>query len=167
MRLFDMTGSRRLLLASLVALTACAQPAPQAFRDLNVPMGASTRFEAAKFAGSWLVMESFTAGSGTLVLAAAPDGQSVTVSGEGASAVAGVYRPGVPGELIPLEAGQDRLVVMWVDEDFGTAAIGTVSGSYGALLNRTPDLRPDRAQAARDVFDFYGWDTGRLRSTAL
>jgi apolipoprotein D and lipocalin family protein len=151
---------------ALASLSACAPPAPQGFRDLSVPMGATTRFDPVKFAGTWLIIASFTPQrAAPLVVSLSPEVETIALSSDEVPQIAGFYREGAPGELLPVTGASEPLVVMWVDEDFGTAAVGTPSGSFGAVLNRTRDIRDDRAIAARDVFDFYGWDVSRLRST--
>ena len=157
---------RGFALLALVLLSACAQPAPKGFRDLSVPMGATTRFDPVRFSGSWLIIASFTPPvNAPLDVSLSPQAGTIAVASDAAPQVAGLYREGAPGELLPVSGVSEPLVVMWVDEDFGTAAVGTPSGSFGAVLNRTSEIRDDRAMAARDVFDFYGWDVSRLRST--
>jgi apolipoprotein D and lipocalin family protein len=160
-------GARRaFVFLALVLLSACAQPAPEGFRDLSVPMGATTRFDPERFSGNWLVIASFTPPFNTpLDVSLSPQARTIAVASDGVPQVSGLYREGAPGELLPVSGVSEPLVVMWVDEDFGTAAVGTPSGSFGAVLNRTSGIRDDRARAARDVFDFYGWDVSRLRST--
>ena len=52
--------------------------------------------------------------------------------------------------------------VLWVDEEYRTAVIGTPSGAFGAVINRTASIKPDRLRAAREVLDFNGYDVSRL-----
>lgn len=148
---------------ALFLLAACASPDSSSFRDQNAPMGASTRFDRDSFSGAWNVVESFGAATATqIVFDVSSDAETIRISGTGANTVDDVYREGVPGELIPTTTGRESLVVMWVDEDFETAAIGTSSGSYGALIDRDGRVPPDRAIAARAILDFYGWDVSQL-----
>ena len=53
--------------------------------------------------------------------------------------------------------------VLWTDEDYRTAVVGAPNGRSGWILNRTPDIRADRLDAARDVLEFNGYDLGRLK----
>jgi apolipoprotein D and lipocalin family protein len=162
-----MTPGRALAaVLGLAALGACDLAAPPgAYRDADAPISASTRFDRADFAGRWIIAEGFGTGpGGTIDFAAAADEPRITVSGSGARGIAGSYREGVPGELIPL-AGGAPLIVMWVDETRETAAIGTVSGTFGALIDRDGRVPPDKRLAARAIFDFYGWDVSRLEGT--
>lgn len=52
--------------------------------------------------------------------------------------------------------------VLWVDEGYRTAVVGMPSGRAGWILNREPQIPPDRLAAAREVLDFNGYDLSRL-----
>ena len=52
--------------------------------------------------------------------------------------------------------------VLWVDEGYRTAVVGVPSGRAGWILNRDPEIPPDRLKAARDVLEFNGYDLSRL-----
>ena len=67
-----------------------------------------------------------------------------------------------PGVLRQM-GGDDRLVVMWVDEGFRTAAIGDADGRWAAILNRNRKSARDRIKAATEILDFNGWDVSKLR----
>lgn len=152
------------VMASILA--ACAPEPPAGFRDPTVPMGATTRFDALAFSGEWVLVASFGPRATTpLRIALAPEVAHLRITTDEVPEIAGLYREGVPGELIPVSGVGETLAVMWVAEDFETAAIGTASGSFGAILNRTANLRDDRARAARDIFAFYGWDVSQLKRT--
>lgn len=152
------------LVAALSAGCAVQQEGP--YRDTNAPIGVTSRFTVADFAGPWTAWQAFGPETGGTVFFEQVDG-SLRVSGPGALKFAGLYRAGLAGELIPTDAKRETLVVMWVDEDFETAAIGTISGSFGAILDRDGVVPNDRAQAARDILTFYGWDISALERTAL
>lgn len=159
---------RHLFVLGLCAfvVASCAQQDPVSFRKPDAPIGATTRFDALGFAGSWVLYASFTPlPADPVVITVAPEVAHVRITSNAIPQVAGLYQEGAPGELIPLTRGRDTLVVMWVDEDFETAVIGTASGSFGAILDRDGALLPDRATAAREVFEFYGWDVARLKRT--
>jgi len=44
-----------------------------------------------------------------------------------------------------------------------TAVVGTPNGRAGWILNRTPEMRADRLEAARQVLAFNGYDLSRLQ----
>lgn len=154
--------SERAALCLCVLLLGCAPSVESGFRDLSKPMGASSRFDAGSFAGSWQVAAAFgSLAEDALEVMIAEDEGQITLAG--LPQVAGSYRQGVPGELIPSDISSDPLIVMWIDEEIETAAIGFVSGRYGALIDRDGNVPPDRAAAARDVFEFYGWNVSGLK----
>ncbi|OZA12383.1 MAG: hypothetical protein B7Y02_07410 [Rhodobacterales bacterium 17-64-5] len=49
-----------------------------------------------------------------------------------------------------------------MDEGYRTLAIGTPDGSFGFVLDRGP-AAADRMTAARQIFDFNGYDVSALR----
>ena len=63
------------------------------------------------------------------------------------------------------DAGQGRLQpetgeaawVLWVDESYRTAVIGTPSGRFGYVLNRAPAIPADRLRAAHEILEFNGY----------
>ena len=154
------------VVALCAGLAACAPQPPAGYRDLEAPIGATTRFDALKFTGTWLLVASFQPHHRAPVkVTIAPEVSHLRVTSNEVPQIAGLYREGMPGELIPISGAKETLVVMWVDEEFRTAAVGTPSGGFGAVLNREEDIPADRARAARDVFEFYGWDVSRLKRT--
>ena len=54
------------------------------------------------------------------------------------------------------------LWVLWTDADYRTAVLGQPDGRAGWILNRDPEIPPDRLAAALTVLDFNGYDTGAL-----
>ncbi|MCP5036327.1 MAG: hypothetical protein GY945_01870 [Rhodobacteraceae bacterium] len=52
--------------------------------------------------------------------------------------------------------------VLWVDEDYRTAAIGTPSGTFGWIIDRERSGGEDRIVAAREVLEWLGYDMNRL-----
>lgn len=164
------------VIASLLALAACA-PGPQpGFRDVAVPITATTRFTPEGFAGDWHVIAAYpnaflpdcpgqTWRAETVTLPA-----RLTVSCTGAvayDAPVSVNPRGVVTVQTPqLRAADRALWIMWMDEDARTAVIGTPSGEMGWIVNRTPDLRPDRMVAAREIMAFNGYDITQLQEVA-
>ena len=53
--------------------------------------------------------------------------------------------------------------MVWVDEGYRTAAIGTPDGSFGWVLDRAASGGGDRITAAREILEFNGYDEGALR----
>lgn len=149
-----------------LVLGGCAGQAPQSFRDTSQPISASARFEPEAFSGAWLIVAAFQPMERAQVIVTYDAvAQRLRVAGDEVPLITGLYRPGRPGELLPLRRGRSPLVVMWVDEDFETAVIGTPSGSFGAVLDRDGAVPDDRARATREVMAFYGWDVNALKRT--
>jgi len=164
--MFEFARSRVFVGVCCAALLGCAPDGPEVYRDVDRPIGASSRFDAEAFTGEWMLAASFTpARLEPVRITYAPETRHIRVTSDEAPEIAGVYRQGVPGELVPLRENAERLIVMWVDEDYDTAAVGTVSGSFGAVLDRDGKLPADRARAARDILAFYGWDVAQLKRT--
>lgn len=155
------------VLAGAGVIAACAPVETTAPRDLSAPISATARYDTSSFAGDWQIVARFGAApSGQVTVSETVGEDRVRLASAAAPAISGDYRVGLPGELIPQAPGMDRLIVLWVDEDFEAAAIGTVSGSFGAVLDRDGVLPADRARAARDIFEFYGWDVSLLQGMA-
>lgn len=163
------------ILVSLIV--ACSQQPrflPGSYRDTTVPITSSTRFDAARFAGTWLVIESFDETPlpvtvNRLTFAPTETGYSYVESGP-PSDLDALVELSVPPELtigafgrLSFGADADPIWVLWVDEDHRTAVLGTPSGRFGRIINRTKSLRADRLQAARDVLAFNGYDISGLR----
>ncbi|WP_415402350.1 hypothetical protein [Tateyamaria sp. SN3-11] len=155
-----------LLLA--VCLLGCGQEAAlddtRLLRNPTVPIGAITRFEAARFDGRWNVRQS---GGG------AWDMRAFEVAGEstawreqsGSAARTGTIVQRGPGILrIVYEGGDLRdLWVVWIDPDHQTAALGDPEGRFGFVVTRAGTARADQITAARQVLDFNGYRTETWR----
>jgi apolipoprotein D and lipocalin family protein len=153
-----------LWLAALLTLGGCAAPGNYrdagALRDPAAPFGGTTRFEAARFAGVWRTIGCIGDCATAERYVVATDDVFVRIA-DGADTPYVVAAPGVLREM-----GSDRrLVVMWVDEGFRTAAIGAADGSWAAVIDRGRGA-PDRVTAAREILDFNGWDVGQLREVS-
>lgn len=161
----------RLTLAALALLTACVAPAKAppagAFRDTSRPIYSSAVFDPSRLAGKWRQVAAF----GPDAPGCAPGGVDITgrsapraafrlclggqdYKGSGALAVTG------PGRLTI--AGQDWWVI-WADADYRTLAIGTPSGAFGFVLNRGGPISADRLTAAREIFEWNGYDLAGFR----
>ena len=145
-----------------LVLTSCAQVPPPShvgFRDVTAPIGGTTRFDPARFAGDWYVVSTFGDVSVRKQTFAFD-----TASGMVTGPTGETYRSNGPGVLTPVNPGTgERFVIMWIDEDFRTAAIGTPSGSDAVILDRKPHAAPDRLAAAKDILSWYGWDLTKLK----
>ena len=165
---------RRYLVGALLVggLVACAPvptvpPAPSdiTFRNPSANIGATARFDPMRFAGDWHVVARFVETGES----AAHDVIAVTYhQGKDrivvvASEVAQTYAYDGTAVLRPKQG--EPLIIMWVDESFRTAVLGTTSGQDGYILDRKPNPRKDRLKAATEILKFYGWDTRRLKRT--
>ncbi|MEL6205335.1 MAG: lipocalin family protein [Pseudomonadota bacterium] len=151
-----------LVVAALAALIACTPPPVTAYRDRSVPISSTTRFDPDRFAGRWQRTAAFdpaflSSDCRTVTFTKASDIMAVAPC-DGPESVAHDISP--LGRLTPRE-GPD-LWVLWVDEGFRTAVIGTPSGALGWVLERSGRTPPDRRAAARQVLDFNGYDLKRL-----
>ncbi len=160
----------------MIALAGCAAPAPQApdsavFRAAGAAFSSSTRFDAQRMTGDWRVVAAFASRPGqlppvVLSLAETPGGLMVTQGGW--MMPAGRYLVTGPGRLIrdPASGVQGPEVwVIWVDDDFRTAVLGSPDGRLGWIMDRAR-ISPDRLRAARDILQWQGYDLARLRSMA-
>ena len=146
------------------ALVACAPQTSGTYRDPSAPFGATTRFDPVSFAGEWELVASFDpAVRGRVSFTHDPSTQTVTLTSDVIPAQVGVYAIDAPGVLVKSAPPEETLVVMWVDEGFRTAVIGTVSGDFGAVINRGTEIPRDRDTAAREILAFYGWDVSQLK----
>lgn len=169
---------RKLSLALLLGLAACAAPMPgPSFRPHGGGIYSTAGLDPARIMGRWHEVAGFydparegcatgltdvSAGSGGTLrfsIGACAGIGARTVSALPGDA-AGRYRPALPGRL------GETWWVLWVGSDNDAMVIGTPSGRFGAILSRTPTLRPDLYEAARQVLDFNGYDLTRLKPAA-
>lgn len=172
-RIAQGSGARRRWLGPIAALallggcgvlaTLPAGPGP---RDAQVTIAGTSRFDPERFAGRWHVVAAFGAPSGGTLRQFTYDPEQAVMTETG-PAQPRRYRVTAPGVLRPLAPtapdAPDALVVMWVDEGFRTAVLGTPSGQRGEILDRAPVAAPDRLAAAKEILDFNGWDVSRLQ----
>ena len=164
-------GARRALRLGAVcllglALTGCSQPPSiTPLRDPGAPIGATTRFDAGEFSGSWFIVARFDDGpQEQRQYSFNPDEGMIEEWTVGRPDQITIYSQPATGVLQPANpAGAEPLVVLWVDEGFRTAALGARSGKGAVVLDRKPVPGADRLAAATEVLEFYGWDTSRLR----
>jgi len=154
-----------------LVLVACAAPQPtqiSTYRKMGAPIWSNAQLDAGRLVGTWQQAAGFAAGPGgcapgvakiggaagalTLDAALCLGGKPARLSGPLAAAGPGRFR-----------AGDQDWWVIWVDTDYRTLAIGTPKGTFGFILNRGGALPPDRLRAAREIFDFNGYDVARLQ----
>ena len=165
---------RRYLVGALLVggLVACAPvptvpPAPSdiTFRNPSANIGATARFDPMRFAGDWHVVARFVEtaepAAHDVIAVTYHQGKDriVVVASEGAQTYA------YDGTAVLRPKQGEPLIIMWVDESFRTAVLGTTSGQDGYILDRKPNPRKDRLKAATEILKFYGWDTRRLKRT--
>lgn len=168
----DPFPNARLALLGLVLLAACAAPQPPVagFRDMAAPFASTQRFEADRFLGDWVQVAGFAApGRGVTaerhLYRRASTGQIVAdVTGPDGTTARRVYALEAPGRLRAVAPEGEALWVLWVDEGFRTAVLGTPSGSEAFILDRSASPAPDRLRAAREILAWYGYDMGRLQA---
>ena len=161
---------KRALLA-LVLLAGCGAQIPdtaQGLRDSKALIGATSRYDAARFMGPWLVRDSFGDGVEQVALVETTQGpafQMCTQVGCGDGGTLWLAQQQGQGRYaLSLSDGSTRaLWVLWVDEGFRTAVVGNPAGDLGWILDRSASGGADRIAAAREILDFNGYDTDQLR----
>lgn len=150
----------RLILTALALLGACAAPAP-GLRDPAAPIWSAAAFDARSLGGGWHQIADIGAGPGCPPgrLDFSPDGGAVS----GRLCLAGRSRD-LSGRVVAVGPGRLRLPgiaeplwVLWIDGDGRTMAVGTPSGAFALILDRTPAGSPDRTRAAREILGFNGY----------
>ncbi len=157
-----------------LALTACGS----SYRDRDAAITSMAVFDPERYAGLWYEVASFPVpfqagctntqadytltGEGTLDVrnACLRDGALSVI--EGTATVSGPGRLKVRLDGVPFAADY---WVLWVDQDYRTAVVGTPSGRAGWVLNRSPAIPADRLAAAEEVLRFNGYDVRQLRRT--
>ena len=178
---------KRLMLGALLVVAACGREVAEAppgeavsFRDRTVPIGSTTRGSPGDLNGDWVVSASFGEGpvrgidvTDRVQLALESSGRGDWTFTDRAGAWVRVpvalARPGryevgapQPAAAVLFGTATPTFVVLWVDDDFRTAVVGTPDGSFGWVMDRPGQGSPDRLAAAREVLDFNGYDVGRL-----
>ncbi len=156
---------RRIALALMLAGCA-AVPSGDGYRDRSVPIASTTRGGVADLAGDWVIAQSFgnfgRAGHG-LRIAPTEGGADWLVPVPGGTTRLRM-QAGQPGRY--LAANGTEIWLLWADDAFRTAAVGTPDGSFGWIMNRQNAASADRTTAARDVLAFFGYDIDRLSGGA-
>lgn len=164
----------RLLAVLCLGLAACGG----SYRDTDTALTSMAVFDPARYAGLWYEVASFPtpfqAGcTNTQADYTLEPGGSIGIRNacfregalqviEGSATVSGPGRLKVRLDGVPFPADY---WVLWVDEGYRTAVVGTPSGRAGWVLNRTPNIPSDRLAAAEEVLRFNGYDVSQLRRT--
>jgi apolipoprotein D and lipocalin family protein len=167
-----------------LALAACGRTPEDPFalfpsyRDPTVPIASKALFEPDRYLGLWHEVARFPVPfeSGCVGVTAEyglrsdgllsvrnicrnPDGTERSRI-DGTAEITGPGRLLVRFGAVPFIAAD--YWVLWVDESYRTAVVGTPNGRAGWILNRDPDIPADRLAAAREILDFNGYDLSRL-----
>lgn len=165
---------RSLVLLACLFLSACGT----SYRDREAPITSMAVFEPERYSGLWYEVASFPTsfqsgctntqadygikneGELTVRNSCFRDGALSVI--EGTAKVVGPGRLEVRLNGVPFAADY---WVLWVDEGYRTAVVGTPSGRAGWVLNRDPNIPADRLAAAEEVLRFNGYDVSQLRRT--
>ena len=168
---------------SLVALLALAAggDAPEespGFRDTSKPLSVTTRANNPALHGQWFVREQFPGTNQFQEVFFAT--RSVNLSSDiietrervcrtkfdcsGRETSWTAERLGINRwRLINDDESRSlQLWMIWIDQGFRTAAVGTPDGSYGWIIDRSQKGGADRINAAREVLQFNGYQTRQL-----
>ncbi len=162
------------LLGGLVACNSATPPPEAGFRDPEVLIGATSRYDAARFAGDWQVRAAFPGDGDLRAVSFVPQGPTFVEHRQLCDAasrcedrralwVATEQGPGRYTLRAAADGAERALWVLWVDEGFRTAVVGTPDGRYGWILDRQITGGADRIAAAREILDFNGYDVGALQ----
>lgn len=170
----QLSGCRFGFLALLCGLfiSGCAGDAPPpaagpSFRDQSQPIASKALWDPARFAGKWNIFAAYpgddlcSAGALTLQIREGAVVETLRCADRPDRVLTGALSG--PGRY--RVAGRDRWV-LWADEAYRTAVIGTPDGSMAWILERSLQLPADRGEAARELLDFNGYDVSRLQEVS-
>ncbi len=157
------------LMAALV-LGACVPEAPRQDVSLiwnpTVGMAATSRFDAQRFSGRWVVREGFDdAWTFEQFRFDVPAGSRVGIWDEpDARAQVRLSQLGVfLLDYVGQRRRSEEVVVLWVDEGFRTAALAARDGRAAVIVDRQPSGGADRIEAARVLLRKNGFDVSKLQ----
>lgn len=159
---------RLIFAAFALTLSACVQqtaPLPNSnFRPQGGQVYTAAAFDAARLPGRWAQVAGFGPKTNCKPggVDIKPDGTAAFRLCLGGKTVkgAGKMQPTGPGRFAV--AGQEWFI-LWADGDYRTLAIGTPTGAFGFVLNRGGKISGDRMTAAREIFEWNGYDTAAFQ----
>jgi len=164
-------------ICAVSVVAACGAVFPT-YRDADVPISSVVSFDPARFAGEWFEIASFPVafqsgctmtkaeyavtgpGEISVLNSCLRDGEIDRIAGTGE--VVGPGRLKINLDGVPFAADY---WVLWVDESYRTAVVGTPSGRAGWILNRAPEIPDDRLAAAREILAFNGYRLSEMKMT--
>lgn len=147
-----------------------AAPVSQAisYRNQTQPIASKALFEPMRFAGDWRVVAGYPGpdlcqgGRLSIEVTGAQFTETLRCPDRSEPRVLSGKSVG-PGRY---QAGAQTRWVLWTDEGYRTAVIGTPDGSMAWILDRTARIPADRRAAARELLDFNGYDLSRLQEVS-
>ena len=171
-----------LSLAGFLAVASCDVALGPSYRDDSVTIASAAAFDPTRYVGRWYEVYRYpnpfqsdcpgaiaeyalsdTPGVLTVTNLCLDANGEVTDTITGTATDEGLGRLSVRLQGVPVAA---PYWVLWVDEGYRTAVVGAPNGRVGWILNRDPDIPPDRLAAAREVLDFNGYDLAPLQRSA-
>lgn len=141
------------LIFGMLGLAGCVAtdaPTPTVYRDQSVIIAATTRFDPVRFSGRWFVREWFPE-------QVKPTHFDFSKPDAVPSAQSGVIK------MIDNNGTKRTLVVLWVNEEFTVAALGSIKGARGYIVTKQGRGQAGTLTAARDVLSFNGYDISKLK----
>jgi apolipoprotein D and lipocalin family protein len=164
-----------LLTVILAILTACGT----SYRTTSDPLVAQKEFDPERYLGLWYEIARFpvffqkgctatTAEYGPLdagKISVLKKCRMGTTSGAvkeivGFAEIVELGRLKVSFDTVPFVRGD--YTVLWVDDTYHSAVVGSASGKAGWILARTPEIPPSTRQEAENILKSNGYDTTAL-----
>lgn len=166
-----MVGKWHRAFVACLILGACVpsesvRPPQDTFRTASAPFSSTTRVDPARLSGSWRVTSAFASAEGTLPsahLKLTASAGVLRVEEGGWMLPEGTYFSPTPGRYA--RQGGPKIWLLWVDDDWRTAALGSPDGRLGWIMERGPQA-VDRQKAAREILGWMGFDLSKLRKVA-
>ena len=170
-----MTRSIFAIAVCLLGLTAGCAPMDAtgpSYRDTGQPLSVTTRHDTARLAGDWVLRAATPEEAALITVTYRPNAEQAFALTRRACTPSGACKTGQSlhstTELGPnrwqiqTDQGPRQVWVIWVDENYRTAAIGAPDGRYAWILDRNATGGRDRVEAARTLLEFNGYDTNAL-----
>ena len=175
-----MAVHRFAVILALMVVSGCASapvavgPADIPARNPTAPFASTTRFDTDRFSGAWTIRQAVQPAPFAIALQfGASDAVTWTEQHLGCAnrfdgceawTDTAMGRLTAPGRFVLdfVGAGEQDIWVLWVDEGYRTAALGSPDGRRGWVMDREAQGGEDRITAARKVLAFNGFDVRRL-----